>query len=100
MIHSEIKRAGLDLKRFTALHARRRGSPGFPHDIRIVGSQQMDSSITIAYGLVYLSPESGMPKVVPPQRKATLKREGGSWRLITHDILTTGVDIAPREPSQ
>ena len=74
VIHSEIKKAGFNLQRFTALHARRRESPGFPDDIRVVGSQQMDNSITVSYRLGLPFAGSGVPIVVPPRRKATLRK--------------------------
>ena len=69
-------------------------SPGFPHDLRVAGSKQSDDSITVTYELFYLSPEGGEPFVVPPRREAIFRRSGGSWRLVTHDILTTGGAIA------
>lgn len=100
MFHSEIKNGGFNLKRFTALHARRRGSPGFPHDLMVAGSRAMDESVTVSYDLLYLPSGGGAPTVVPPRREATLWREGGSWRLITYDILTTGVGVASAEPSR
>ena len=90
LLHPDIKSKGLTLRRFTMLHARRRDSSGFPHDLRIAGSKKSDDSITVAYDLLYVPPEGGEPFVVPPRREAILRRSGGSWRLVTHDVLTTG----------
>jgi hypothetical protein len=94
MLHPDIKSKGLTLKRFIALHARRRDSLGFPHDLKVAGSKPSDDSIAVSYDLFHLSPEGGEPFVVPPRREAILRRAGGSWRLVTHDILTAGGVIA------
>src|SRR4051812_37824834 len=79
MLHPDIKSNGLTLRRFTFLHARRRDSPGFPHDLRVAGSKPSDDSITVTYELFYLPPEGGEPFVVPPRREAIFRRSGGSW---------------------
>src|SRR5262249_43089114 len=68
LLHPNIKSNGLTLKRFITLHARRRDSSGFPHDLRVAGSKPSDDSITVSYDLVYLPPEGGEPFVVHPRR--------------------------------
>jgi hypothetical protein len=86
-LHPDLKTAGFTLKRFTALQAKRPGSNGFPRDIRIAGSEQTGDDLVISFDLLSLPPGGGSPVAISPRRKATLRRSGDSWGLMTHDLL-------------
>jgi hypothetical protein len=86
-LHPNLKSSGLTLKRFIDLHAKHRGTPGFPDEIRITGSDQMGEDVVVSYDLLVTPPGGGESVPVSPRRRATLQKAGDSWRLATHDIL-------------
>jgi len=87
-IHPDLKAAGLTLKKFTALHARRLKMNGAPQNIEIAGSEQTGDDIVVSYDLCATPAGGGEPVAISPRRKATLRKSGDSWALMTHDILT------------
>jgi hypothetical protein len=87
-IHPDLKAAGLTLKRFTALHAKRLTMKGAPQKIEIAGSEQAGDDIVVSYDLYAVPAAGGEPVAITPRRKATLRKSGSSWALMTHDILT------------
>jgi hypothetical protein len=87
-IHPDLKANGLTLRRFTALHAKRLKMKGAPEKIEIAGSEQTGDDVVVSYELCAVPADGGEPVAVPPRRKATLRKSGSSWGLMTHDILT------------
>jgi hypothetical protein len=87
-IHPDLKAAGLTLKRFTSLYDRRLKMKGAPEKIDVTGSEQSGDDVIVSFD-VYAMPASGGEAVpIAPRRKATLRKSGGSWELLTHDILS------------
>jgi hypothetical protein len=92
-IHPDLKAAGLTLKRFTALHARRLERKGFPEDIRIVGLEQADDDVVVSFDVLHAPSEGAEPIAASPRRKVTLRKSDGRWALTTHDLLAVGPSI-------
>jgi hypothetical protein len=89
-IHPELKAAGLTLKRFTSLYDRRLKTKGAPEKIDVTGSEQSGDDVIVSFDVCAVPDSGGEPVAVSPRRKATLRRSGGSWALLTHDILSVG----------
>jgi hypothetical protein len=90
-LHPDLRTARFPLKRFTDLHAKRFKAKGFPdHDITLVGSEPMGETVVVSFEVISAPPGGGEPVAVGPRRKATLRKAGGSWGLMTHDLLALG----------
>jgi hypothetical protein len=87
-IHPELKSAGFSLKRFTSLYDRRLKMKGAPERIDITGSEQTGDDALVSFDVCAVPDSGSEPVAIPPRRKATLRRSGGSWALLTHDILS------------
>jgi hypothetical protein len=86
-LHPDLAAAGLTLKAFTQIHAKRSASKGLPQKIAIAGSEQTADAVVVSFDLLSIPPGGGEPVAVSPRRKATLRKSGQSWRLMTHDLL-------------
>ena len=89
-LHPDLKTAKYTLKQFTGFHAKRRGSNGFPQDIKITGSEQTGDDAVVSFDVLYAPPEGGEAVAVPPRRKVALRKSGAAWGLATHDLLAVG----------
>jgi hypothetical protein len=89
-LHPDLKADKRSLKRFTDLHARRLKAKGFPHDIKVVGSESTGDDVVVSFDVYAVPAGVGEPVAVSPRRRATLRKSGDSWGLMTHDILAVG----------
>jgi hypothetical protein len=89
-LHSELRSTKCNLKQFIAFHSRRRKTGGFPRDIKIVGSEQVGDDVEVAFDVLHVPPEGGVPVAVSPRRKVNLRRSGATWGLLTTDLLAVG----------
>jgi hypothetical protein len=89
-LHPDLKEAGFSLKRFTELHARRLKSKSLPQDINIAGSARRGDNVVVSFDLLSAAQGGGEPVAVLPRRRATLRKTGNSWGLMTHDLLAVG----------
>jgi hypothetical protein len=86
-LHPDVKKAGLTLKRFTDLHARRLKSKTLPHDIKIAGLQHKGDDVVVSFDVLIAPQGVGEPVAVPPRRRVILRKTANTWRLMTHDLL-------------
>jgi hypothetical protein len=87
-LHPDLKTAKLPLKRFADFHARRFKAKGFPHHhIKITGSERVGDDVVLSFDVISAPPDGAEPVAVAPRRKAKLRKSGGSWGLMTHDLL-------------
>jgi hypothetical protein len=87
-MHPELKSAGFSLERFTSLYDRRLKMKGAPEKIDITGSEQIGDDVIVSFDVCAAPHSGGVPVAISPRRKATLRKSGGSWSLLTHDILS------------
>src|SRR5262249_25418332 len=87
-LHRDLKSSGFTLKRFTALYDKRLKMQGAPEKIEVRGSEQTGDDVVVSFDVCAVPASGGEPVAVPPRRKATLRKSGGSWGLLAHDILT------------
>jgi hypothetical protein len=87
-LHPDLKTAKFSLRRFAEFHSRRLKARGFPHhDIKVAGSERIGEDVVVSFDVISVPAGGGEPVAVPPRRRATLRRSGGSWGLMTHDLL-------------
>jgi hypothetical protein len=89
-LHPELKKAGITPKRFADLQAKRRETPGFPNDITITGSEKAGDDAVVSFDLIVSLPGGGEQGSASHRRKATLRKSGNVWGLMTHDLLAIG----------
>jgi hypothetical protein len=85
-----VLNAKFTLKKFTDFHAKRRKSGGIPQAIDVVSSEGLGDDVIVSFDALYAPPEGGPAVPVPPRRRATLRKSGGSWCLMTPDVLAIG----------
>jgi hypothetical protein len=90
-LHPDLKANKRSLKRFSDLHARRLKAKGLPHDIKVTESTRAGDDVLVSFDVYAAPPGGGEPVAVPPRRRATLRKVGGSWALMTHDLLAVGL---------
>ncbi len=61
---------------------------GAPQSIEIAGSEQTGDDVVVSYDLCATPAGAAESVAILPRRKATLRKSGDSWGLMTHDILT------------
>jgi hypothetical protein len=85
-LHPKLK-AEFSLKKFTAFHAKRRKSDGFPRAIKITGSERLGDDVIVSFDALFAPAGGGEPLPVPPRRKVCVRKSEDSWGLMTHDLL-------------
>jgi hypothetical protein len=89
-IHPDLKTARSTLKAFTDRNAKRLKAKGLPQEIRVSGSERRGDDVVVSFDLLSVPTGGGDPVAVPPRRRVTLRRAGGSWKLVTLDVLALG----------
>src|SRR5947209_3785906 len=60
-LHPELKADKLPLKRFADFHARRRGSQGFPRDIKVATAERTGEDVAVSFDVITVPPGGGEP---------------------------------------
>jgi hypothetical protein len=81
----------MTLKRFTDFHTWRAKARGITQEVRIVGCERTGDDAVVSLELYVIAPPSSEAALVPPRRKVHLRKHGGSWMLMTHDLLAIGM---------
>ena len=90
-LHPGLRSKGMTLKRFTEFHTRRLNAKGITQAIRIVGCERTGDDAVVSLELYVIAPPSSEAALVPPRRRVHLRKHGGSWMLLTHDLLAVGM---------
>jgi hypothetical protein len=85
-LHPDLK-AKFSLKQFTDFHSRRLKQAGVPKEIRVEECETVGDDVVVFYDVLFAPPGGGEAVLIPPRRKATLRKSGESWGLLTHDLL-------------
>jgi hypothetical protein len=81
----------MTLKRFTEFHTRRFNAKGITQEVRIVGCERTGDDAVVSLELYVIAPPSSEAALVPPRRRVHLRKQNGSWMLLTHDLLAIGM---------
>jgi hypothetical protein len=88
-LHSEIT-SSLPLKRFSDFHAKRRKLAGTPRAVQVTSSERSGDDVIVSFYALFDPTGGGEPVPVPLRRKVRLRRLGGTWGLMTHDLFAVG----------